>query len=43
MDTTNDGPCVPVAKIDNAHDMGVFCVDISKQIKYDGEYTDFRA
>lgn len=36
MDTTNEEPCIPIAKLDNAHDMGVFCVDISKHIKFDG-------
>lgn len=37
IDTTSDLPCIPVAKVDNAHDLGVFCADISKQIKFVGK------
>ncbi|CAG9853569.1 unnamed protein product [Phyllotreta striolata] len=32
VDTTSEASCVPVAKTDNALDMGVFCLDISKHI-----------
>ncbi|XP_019872433.2 WD repeat, SAM and U-box domain-containing protein 1 isoform X2 [Aethina tumida] len=35
VDTTNDSNCVSLAKVDNAHDMGVFCVDISKHVEID--------
>ncbi|CAH1113976.1 unnamed protein product [Psylliodes chrysocephalus] len=35
IDTTSDATCVPVAKADNAQDLGVFCVDISKHIIFD--------
>ncbi|KAJ8924304.1 hypothetical protein NQ315_007097 [Exocentrus adspersus] len=34
VDTTMDSVCNPVARIDNAHDMGVFCVDVSKHITF---------
>nr|XP_023030381.1 WD repeat, SAM and U-box domain-containing protein 1-like isoform X1 [Leptinotarsa decemlineata]XP_023030382.1 WD repeat, SAM and U-box domain-containing protein 1-like isoform X1 [Leptinotarsa decemlineata]XP_023030383.1 WD repeat, SAM and U-box domain-containing protein 1-like isoform X1 [Leptinotarsa decemlineata] len=34
IDTTTDTPCTPLARIDNAQDMGVLCVDISKHITF---------
>lgn len=37
MDTTNDTICNPMTKIDNALDMGVLCVDISKHITFNGK------
>lgn len=39
-DTTNDdNACTSLAFIDNAHDMGILCIDISNAIKTDGTYT----
>ncbi|KAG5863145.1 WD repeat, partial [Gonioctena quinquepunctata] len=35
VDTTTDTACAPLARIDNAQDMGVLCVDISKHITFD--------
>ncbi|CAH0551749.1 unnamed protein product [Brassicogethes aeneus] len=35
VDTTNDTNCTSVAKLDNALDMGVFCIDVSKHVKID--------
>jgi WD40 repeat protein len=35
VDTTSDTACNPIAKCDNAHDLGVFCVDVNKTISVD--------
>ncbi|CAG9839076.1 unnamed protein product [Diabrotica balteata] len=35
VDTANESPCVPMAKIDNAQDMGVFSLDVNKHITFD--------
>jgi WD40 repeat protein len=37
VDTTSDTACNPIAKCDNAHDLGVFCVDVNKTISVDGK------
>ncbi|XP_076268665.1 WD repeat, SAM and U-box domain-containing protein 1-like isoform X2 [Rhynchophorus ferrugineus] len=33
IDTTNDNACVPIVRLDNIHDMGIFSIDISKHIE----------
>ncbi|XP_044265114.1 WD repeat, SAM and U-box domain-containing protein 1-like isoform X1 [Tribolium madens] len=35
VDTTSDSSCCPVAKCENAHDLGVVCAEISKKITTD--------
>ncbi|XP_056633756.1 WD repeat, SAM and U-box domain-containing protein 1-like [Diorhabda sublineata] len=34
LDTTKETPCVPVAKVDSAQDMGVLSMDINKRITF---------
>ncbi|CAH1966828.1 unnamed protein product [Acanthoscelides obtectus] len=36
IDTTTD-TCTAIGRVDNAHDMGVFCVDISNRVTFDEE------
>ncbi|XP_063919485.1 WD repeat, SAM and U-box domain-containing protein 1-like isoform X2 [Zophobas morio] len=35
VDTTADAACNPVAKCENAHDLGISCVDVNKTISVD--------
>lgn len=39
IDTTNDEPTTPVCNVDNVHDLGVLCIDISNAIIIDGTET----
>lgn len=42
VDTTSDEPTTPVCNVDNVHDLGVLCIDISNIVRYDGnEYFAF--
>lgn len=37
IDTTKDETVVPVCSVDNVHDLGVLCVDVSNKVLADGE------
>lgn len=38
LDTTIDEQITPVCSVDNAHDLGVLCIDISNAVTIDGKY-----
>lgn len=36
IDTVNDNTCTSLAVVDNAHDLGILCIDVSSIIIADG-------
>lgn len=41
LDTTRDGEIAPLCSVDNAHDLGILCIDISNAVTMDGRCIRF--